>query len=169
MGGRLAAVVAGGHPPGVYRWRSRAHIRAVSRELAGAGWVGYALPHGVADAGRLFEECAGMFAFPGWFGHTWEALADCLGDLSWLAGSGHVLVWERYGTLAYTDQKSWRLAYEVFQGAMAVRARSAAAPLYLLLRGVGPEHSPLDGKPIPVLPAASPAASRSASPPFRGR
>src|SRR5207244_9292794 len=84
MGGRLAAVVTGGYPPGVYRWRSRAHIGAVGRELAAAGWAGYTLPGDVADAGRLFEECAGTLSFPSWFGHTWAGLADWLGDLSWL-------------------------------------------------------------------------------------
>jgi hypothetical protein len=161
MGGRLAAVVSGGYPPGVYRWRSRAHVGAVGRELAGAGWAGYALAGGLADAGRLFEACAGTLSFPSWFGHTWEGLATCLGDLSWLAGSGHVLLWERYGSLARADQKSWRLAYEVFEGAMAVRIRYRAVPLYVLLRGAGPEHSPLSGAPIPVLPAVSAVASRS--------
>jgi hypothetical protein len=171
MGGRLAAVVSGGCAPGVYRWRSHAHPGAVGRELAGAGWTGYALAGGVDDAGRLFEACAGTFAFPGWFGHTWESLADCLGDLSWLDGSGHVLLWERYGVLARADQKSWRLAYEAFEAAVALRIRYAAAPLYVLLRGSGPEHSPLTGAPIPALPAVNAAtvSAAAASRPRRAR
>lgn len=29
--------------------------------------------------------------FPAWFGHNWDALADCLGDLSWCDAAGYVV------------------------------------------------------------------------------
>jgi Barstar (barnase inhibitor) len=35
-------------------------------------------------------------AFPDWYGRNWDALEDCLGDLSWRPGNGHVLVFERF-------------------------------------------------------------------------
>jgi hypothetical protein len=149
--------MAGEYPPGVYRWLSRAHPGALGRELAGSGWSGYELA-GVTDADRLFAGCAGIMAFPGWFGHTWEGLANCLADLSWLAGTGHVLVWERYGVLAEADAKAWRRAYETLERAVAVRIRYAVPPLYVLLRGSGPDVSPLDGTPIPVLPSVTASA-----------
>jgi hypothetical protein len=159
--GRLVGIVDGTCPPGVYRWRSRAHPDAVWRELTGAGWGGYALTGPITDAGRFFDGCAAALAFPGWFGHSWEALADCLADLSWLRGRGHVLLWERYGTLAGGDLKAWRRAFETLESALASRDRYALPPLYVLLRGTGPDSSPVDGTPIPVLPAVNgTAASR---------
>jgi len=162
---RLAALVRGDYPPGVYRWRSRAHPGAIGRELAGAGWAGYPLAgHEVTDAARFFDECASTLAFPAWVGHNWEALADCLADLSWLPGNGHVLFWEQYGRLAAGDLKAWRRAYETVESAVAARIRYAAPPLYVLLRGTGPDASPVDGKPIPVLPAAPPSTRAAASP-----
>ncbi|OLE25950.1 MAG: hypothetical protein AUG44_14380 [Actinobacteria bacterium 13_1_20CM_3_71_11] len=151
---RLAALVSGAYPPGVYRWRSRAHPGALGRELAGCGWSGYALD-GVTDPVRLFEECAGIMTFPSWFGHTWAGLVDCLADLSWLPGTGHVLLWERYGAFA-ADATAWRQAYDALGRAVAARARYPVPPLFVLLRGSGPEVSPLDGTPIPVLPVAPP-------------
>ena len=152
MPARLSALVEGQYPPGVYRWPSRAHPGSLGRELAGSGWSGYELV-GVGDAAQFFQKCAGTMAFPAWFGHTWEGLADCLGDLSWLPGSGHVLLWERYGALAGWDGKAWWRAYETFTRAVAVRVRYAAPPLFVLLRGTGPDVSPVDGTPIPALPA----------------
>jgi hypothetical protein len=158
MPARLSALLAGEYPPGVYRWRSRAHPGSLGRELTGAGWCGYALT-GVSDSAGLFEVCAEVLTFPAWFGHTWEGLGDCLADLSWLPGAGHILLWERYGDLAGGDGKSWRQAYETIERAVASRVRYASPPLYVLLRGTGPDSSPVDGAPIPVLPlAAAPAA-----------
>jgi hypothetical protein len=109
----------------------------------------------VTDAGRFFDGCAAALAFPSWFGHSWEALADCLTDLTWLRGDGHVLLWERYEVLALGDLKAWRRAYETLESAVAARVRYAAPPLYVLLRGTGPLASPVDGTPIPVLPPVS--------------
>ena len=58
------------------------------------------------DAGRKpLEKIAHALAFPQWFGGNWDALEDCLGDLSWRADAGRVLVlrsWpsgEELGTL----------------------------------------------------------------------
>lgn len=39
----------------------------------------------------LLKALALAMDFPATFGGNWDALADCLQDLSWLAGSGHVL------------------------------------------------------------------------------
>ena len=140
----------------MYRWRSRAHPGAVRRELARADWGGYPLPgHELTDGVRFLDACAAALAFPGWFGHTWPALAECLADLSWLPGRGHVVLWERYGVLGATDRAAWRHGYEVLVSATAERARRGAAPLYVLLRGAGPDRSPADDTPIPVLPAVT--------------
>jgi hypothetical protein len=163
---RLSALVSGAVAPGLYRWRSRAHPGAVRRELTGVGWGGYALGGQVTDARRFFDGCAEALAFPGWIGHSWEALADGLADLSWLPAHGHVLLWERYGVLAAGDRKAWRRAYETLDGALATRVRYAAAPLYVLLRGTGPPTSPVDGAPIAVLPAVT---GNAASRPRRAR
>jgi hypothetical protein len=124
----------------------------VRRELAAAGWAVHQLD-GRVLRGRLdlFDRCADELAFPGWFGRGWDAFLDCLGDLSWLPGQGHVLLWEQYGGLARSDPKAWRQAYQVFGDAIAVRREAGVPPLYVLLRGVGPVEEPDGTAPIPTL------------------
>lgn len=47
---------------------------------------------GAPDKEALLEKLAAALAFPAWFGGNWDALEDCLTDLSWRAGDGHVLL-----------------------------------------------------------------------------
>ena len=42
----------------------------------------------------LLGSVAAALRFPSWFGGNWDALEDCLGDLSWSDAEGHVLVVE---------------------------------------------------------------------------
>ncbi len=47
-----------------------------------------------ADKARLLENMASALGFPDWFGHNWDALEDCLTDLSWRDAAGYVLLIE---------------------------------------------------------------------------
>jgi barstar (barnase inhibitor) len=42
----------------------------------------------------LLENIATALAFPEWFGQNWDALEDCLTDLSWNPAGGYVLIFE---------------------------------------------------------------------------
>ncbi|HEX7054819.1 MAG TPA: barstar family protein [Burkholderiales bacterium] len=65
-----------------------------------------ALPEAARAAGldlvriRAEDDPLGRIAaaldFPAWFGGNWDALEDCLGDLSWRSAGGHVLLFETY-------------------------------------------------------------------------
>lgn len=47
---------------------------------------------GLPDKARILDALARCFDMPRWFGHNWDALYDCLTDLSWLPASGYVLI-----------------------------------------------------------------------------
>ena len=47
-----------------------------------------------ADKAQLLKNIASALNFPDWFGHKWDALEDCLTDLSWRDAPGHVLLIE---------------------------------------------------------------------------
>jgi hypothetical protein len=47
-----------------------------------------------APKDALLKNIARALHFPDWFGQNWDALEDCLTDLSWRAGGGEVLILE---------------------------------------------------------------------------
>lgn len=47
-----------------------------------------------AQKEQLLKSIAAALGFPEWFGHNWDALEDCLTDLSWLQAPGYVLLFE---------------------------------------------------------------------------
>jgi RNAse (barnase) inhibitor barstar len=51
---------------------------------------------------KLLRRLATSLQLPDSFGHNWDALADCLRDLEWLAGWGHVLLFEHVDELRQT-------------------------------------------------------------------
>jgi len=48
--------------------------------------------HGVSDKEGLLKSIAGPLQFPGYFGMNWDALEECLKDLSWLPAKGYLLL-----------------------------------------------------------------------------
>ncbi len=53
----------------------------------------------VRDKGALLAHVAAALGFPRWFGANWDALEDCITDLSWRAARGHLLLIERCDAL----------------------------------------------------------------------
>jgi RNAse (barnase) inhibitor barstar len=46
----------------------------------------------VTDKEAFLDAVGKALGFPDWYGHNWDALADCLTDLSWMAADGYVIV-----------------------------------------------------------------------------
>lgn len=88
--------------------------------------------NGIADKTGLLAELARAFALPDWFGHNWDALHDCLCDLSWKEANGY-LVLMRGGKGLQTR------AMDDFLGALDVLAsasdywRAEGVPFWTLL------------------------------------
>jgi hypothetical protein len=49
-----------------------------------AGAIAARVPRGVRSKQKLLAILADKLHFPGYFGHNWDALEECLRDLSWL-------------------------------------------------------------------------------------
>lgn len=77
---------------GVYR---SAHARDIGDALQGSALMLRRIDlAGAAGKEAMLERIARALDFPAWFGGNWDALEDCLGDLSWTGAEGHVLLFE---------------------------------------------------------------------------
>jgi len=59
---------------------------------------------GCRDRGGLLDRTAAACGFPDWFGRNWDALFDCLTDLSWRPASGYLLLFEHADELQQHDR-----------------------------------------------------------------
>ncbi|MEV4254135.1 barstar family protein [Spirillospora sp. NPDC049652] len=141
----LDELLTGRLKPGVYQWRASPGHGAV-RDL---GWMERAAEEGwrpfhldgrrARDKDGFLRLCAGAFDLPDWFGKNWDALQDCLTDLSWApADRGYVVLYESWAELADADQASFRTALDVFAEAVAYW-RDTRTPMVVMLSSVGVE------------------------------
>jgi RNAse (barnase) inhibitor barstar len=71
--------------------------------------------------------------FPGWFGNNWDALNDCLTDLS---ENGYVLIFENCENFAARHRDEFESAVAVFVSA-AQYWKTQGHPFWVLIQGSG--------------------------------
>ena len=54
-------------------------------------------------------------AFPSWFGRNWDALEDCLADLSWVEGPGVLIRIEGFSAYAEADPDGFAILLDIFK------------------------------------------------------
>ncbi|WUH94742.1 barstar family protein [Streptomyces sp. NBC_00433] len=75
---------------------------------------------GVGDRQAFMDRCVADLGLPEWFGRNWDALADCLTDLSWwpVEPGGrrrlHVRGWQDYSV---TLPREWRIVRDILRDA----------------------------------------------------
>ena len=90
MSGKLIQRLQDPSRSGVYRV---SRVTEVEDALKGSNLSLVRVPF--ADKAQLLKNIASALGFPDWFGHNWDALEDCLTDLSWRDAPGYVLLIER--------------------------------------------------------------------------
>jgi len=86
---------------GVYR---TVRVDEIAEALQGSKVALMRLPPLEGEKTDLLRTIAKALDFPAWFGENWDALEDCLTDLSWREAAGHVLVFEGIGALPLDER-----------------------------------------------------------------
>lgn len=90
------------------------------------------------DKDSLLEQIAEALEFPATFGGNWDALADSLGDLSWLPAPGYVLLIDHCTALRDAEPDDFATLLELLDEAAAAHAR-AGVPFWALLPVTSPD------------------------------
>lgn len=71
------------------------------------------------NVGKLHRLLADSLNFPDYYGHNWDALADCLGDMSWSDAEGHVVVFRHAEIFAAASPEDFETLLEVLHETVA--------------------------------------------------
>lgn len=92
---------------------------------------------GARGKDEILERIARALEFPSWFGGNWDALEDCLADLSWSGSHGHVLV------IAGADASDERGVLVDILGSAAAFWAERQRPFFAVFLGDSPDLPPL--------------------------
>ena len=83
--------------------------------------------------GPFLKAVAKAMDFPEFFGSHWDALEDCITDLSWRPAEGYFLLYDNAGDFARQAPDDFATALQVFQAA-ADFWTAQKKPMWILLR-----------------------------------
>src|SRR5262245_57427536 len=135
---RLSKQLSDAAKSGVYR---ASHGRDIA-EAARASKLSLACIDlsGATGKDALIERFARALEFPAWFGGNWDALEDCLTDLSWSGAGGHVLLIEG---AAASDERG--ILADILRSAATFWAERSAGekrPFFAVFIGAAPDDLP---------------------------
>ena len=70
---------------------------------------------GVRNKDELLTAVGKALRFPEWFGHNWDALADCLTDMAWLPATGYVVILDRCDGIHARSESDFVTFLQIFQ------------------------------------------------------
>ncbi len=85
---------------------------------------------------QFLEQIARAMDFPGYFGGNWDALEDCLTDLSWREAPGYVILYDHFDVFAEQVPDQFETALEILDASVEFW-RAQGKPLFVMLRGKG--------------------------------
>jgi Barstar (barnase inhibitor) len=126
----LDALLHGTPPNGVVRFPADGSGAPLLDRARDAGWQTAPLDlEGVRDKAAFLDRCATALRLPEWFGRNWDALADCLNDLSWWGSAepvnGRLVLVSRWEGFRDAAPEEWLTAEDVFAAAVRYWSRTA--------------------------------------------
>lgn len=72
---------------------------------------------GCSDKQEALARFQAALKFPDWFGGNWDALADCLADMSWWPAAGYLLLLEHAGEWREAEPEEFDTALGIIEEA----------------------------------------------------
>lgn len=146
--GKVGVVLNGEVPSGVYRFPSRAKVETIQTEATERNWRCFYLDgSNIVDKASFMAACRDAFVLPAYCGQNWDALEECLNDLSWAPAEGYIVLYDEVRHFAENDPTNWNTARDILRDAAANWAREGKN-MVVLLRQAGRLEEP-----VPDLPA----------------
>jgi RNAse (barnase) inhibitor barstar len=134
---RLAALLEGVIPPGLYRFSSRAQPATIQAAAEQHGWRYFYIDGGaLIDKATFLRQFAATLEFPAYFGQNWDAFEEIMTDSHWPTARGYLIVYDDVANFATNAPQDWATALAILQAVVA-DWQSLARPLAILLRNVG--------------------------------
>lgn len=102
---------------------------------------------GCTGKADLLDRFARALRFPHWFGHNWDALSDCLTDLSWLPARGYRLLLSDPRAIRAAAPEALETALEILAEAAAFWSEGGVSFEFTLI-----ENAPESRPPAPDAP-----------------
>jgi Barstar (barnase inhibitor) len=130
----IDAIIRGHAAPQVYRLDTDLPLAILAEQVTAAGGELFELDGELmSETTGLMAEFARVLRFPDYFGKNWDALSDCLTDLSWFNDTrSHFVV-----AIDHWDYCASPMLQEILQESVTLWADSET-PLYVLLRSDRP-------------------------------
>ncbi|MFM9971348.1 MAG: barstar family protein [Burkholderiales bacterium] len=129
----LAKLLADVAKCGVYQLNQ--DVRQLAQAANDAGLKVWRVDIGHAhDKKDFLASLAKALDFPQTFGGNWDALADCLRDLSWVEGKGYVVILEKSKHFHAAHQEEFDIAIDILAEA-AEYWKSEGRPFWGLIGG----------------------------------
>ena len=86
----------------------------------------------VSNKESLLKAVARALHFPSYFGMNWDALNDCLKDMSWKPAAGYVVVLDNFRSVSEHLNTEVQIVRSIFESS-AEYWREKKAPFYIIL------------------------------------
>lgn len=126
----LRALLEDSRQAGIYRL-SHGDRLALREAAEAAGFACFEADLGDSDQIQAVLTGFGrQLGFPAWYGNNFDALKDCLSDISWHEEAGCLLILSRAEALQRANAKAFRTLNEVFAAAIA-EWRAQGVPMWV--------------------------------------
>ena len=127
--------------PGVYLLKTMPTVKELEKQAKAKGFLFFYLEGQKIEKKEQFLNHAAMaMHFPEHFGNNWDALEDCLTDLSWIEDdkevNGYVILFDHFDPFADHHESQLETVVEIFQSAIEYWHDQGKA-MFVFLHGKG--------------------------------